>query len=139
MSLVCRRDDPLARARSVPLTDLRHRPFIDFPEGWGNRAIVDALFARGHVTRDVRVEVADVSTASMLIQQSLGIGFLPSDLPLAGDLAVVDLAHPLPSVVLGLASASRRPLSAVARVVASAIIAHAIDPVILPGAPDDPL
>lgn len=137
MSLVCRRDDPLAGGRSVPLADLQDRPFIDFPHDWGNRAIVDAHFAHAHVNRNVRVEVADVNTATTLIRQSLGIGFLPSDLALGDDLTVVDLADPPPTVVLGLASAVRRPMSAAVRVVARAIVARAR--LARPEAADQPL
>lgn len=122
MSLVCRRDHPLAVARAVRLADLEHQHFIDFPRDWGNRMIIDALFADHEVNRTVSIEVTDVSTAIALVRDALGIAFLPSDAALPDELDVVDLAESPPSTTLGLAHATQRPMSKAANILARAIL-----------------
>lgn len=116
---------PLTGARRVRLVDLEHQHFIDFPRGWGNRVIIDTLFASHQASRNVVVEVTEITTALTLIRNSLGIAFLPSDVALADELTVVDLAEPPPSITLGLASATHRPMSAAVSILARAIVAHA--------------
>lgn len=124
MSLVCRRDNPLSGARNVRLIDLEYQHFIDFPTGWGNRVIIDSLFASHQANRSVVVEVTEVTTALTMIRSSLGIAFLPSDVALPDELTVVDLAESPPSITLGLASATHRPMSAAVSILARAIVAH---------------
>ena len=124
MSLVCRRDHPLAQASNARVADLEAQPFVDFPSGWGNRMLFDDLFARHQTDRKVVVEVTEVHTALTLVRHALGIAFLPSELALPEELVVVDLADSPPSIAVGLASSTQRPLSAAAGIVARAIVAH---------------
>ncbi|MBP2703798.1 LysR family transcriptional regulator [Microbispora sp. RL4-1S] len=68
---------PLAGERSVPLARLADEEFIDFPPGYGNRAVVDRAFAAAAVERRVTLEVADMVTASAFVRHGLGVAFLP--------------------------------------------------------------
>jgi DNA-binding transcriptional LysR family regulator len=61
----------------LTLRDLEGAGFVDFPSGWGTRAIIDRAFAAAGVERYVGVEVADVTTFIQLIRSGLGLGFLP--------------------------------------------------------------
>jgi len=116
MVLVCRTDDPLAEVEQVSYGDLTERSFVDFPEQWGNRSLIDAMFAADHAERTVCVEVVDISTALRMVRGRLGLAFLPSE-ALQGnpDLTSVDLRHPPPGVDLGLAVARERPMSQATR------------------------
>jgi DNA-binding transcriptional LysR family regulator len=122
---VCRTDDPLAGVSGVPLDELAHRIFIDFPPEWGNRCIVDALFADAGLQRDVAVEAGDITTALDLVRSGLGIAFAPADAAARHeDLAVIGLAHGPAEVHLGLAVAADRPASAATRALLAALLAH---------------
>lgn len=74
--LVVPEGHPLARRRSVSLTELAGMSFVDGPPGYGNRTVVDSAFAAAGVERTVAVEVADIGTAAVCIRKGLGIGFL---------------------------------------------------------------
>ena len=112
LALACSAADPLAGRTSVAYRDVADRPFIDFPEQWGNRAIVDSMFAGEHVERRVSVEVVDVTTALRLTQGGLGLAFVPEEfIASAPGVVTVDLQHPPPAVELGLAVATDRPRS----------------------------
>lgn len=112
LALVCSADDALARRRSVSYRDIADRRFIDFPEPWGNRAVVDGMFADEHVERRVSLEVVDVATALRMTGGGLGLAFVPEEfVPSAPGVVKVDLAHPPPPVELGLAVARDRPRS----------------------------
>ncbi len=62
----------------VPLARLADETFIDFPPGWGNRALVDRAFAAAGLERQVLFEVADFPTAAGLVRHNLGVAFLPA-------------------------------------------------------------
>lgn len=76
--IVCRPDHPIAAAASPDLGTLAAEPFIDFPPGWGNRAVVDRAFAAAGLDRQVLFEVADFITAAALVRQGLGVAFVPA-------------------------------------------------------------
>lgn len=76
--LVCHPDHALAGQQAVPLRELADEPFIDFPPGWGNRAVVDRAFAAAGVDRQVSFEVAQFESAVGLVRHGLGVTFLPS-------------------------------------------------------------
>lgn len=67
---------PLAGAGQVSLAQLGEFPFVDSPQGFGNRVVVDRAFASAGVEREVTLEVADIGTAVAFIRAVLGIGFL---------------------------------------------------------------
>lgn len=76
--LICAAKHPLAGRDSVPLHELGAETFIDFPAGWGTRAIVDRAFAAAGVDRQVAFEVADYRTAAGLVGNGLGVAFIPA-------------------------------------------------------------
>lgn len=67
----------LADRPSVSLAETASASFIDFPEGWGNRAAVDRAFAATGVKRTIMTEVADFGLAIDLVRSDLGVAFLP--------------------------------------------------------------
>ncbi|MHB9863464.1 LysR family transcriptional regulator [Streptomyces sp. YIM S03343] len=122
---VCRADDPLAGVSEVALDELARRVFVDFPPEWGNRSIVDALFADAGLERDVAVEVGDITTALDLVRSGLGIAFAPAGAAdHCQDLTVIQLAREPDEVRLGLAVGADRPASAATRALLAALLAH---------------
>ena len=125
LALACHAQDPLAARHRVTYRDISERRFIDFPPQWGNRALVDNLFAARGATRDVALEVVDVSTALRMVRARLGIAFVPEEfLADAADLVRVDLRDPPPPVQLGLAIPADRPVSIATRALHHTIMSH---------------
>lgn len=112
LALACHSQDPLATRRQVTYREISDRRFIDFPPPWGNRAIIDDLFAADDVRRSVSLEVVDVSTALRMASARLGIAFVPEEfITDAKDLVSVDLRDPPPAIELGLGIPFDRPVS----------------------------
>ena len=78
LALICAAKHPLAGEKSVPLEALAEEAFIDFPVGWGTRAIIDRAFAAAGIDRQVSFEVADYATAAGLVGNGLGVAFVPT-------------------------------------------------------------
>lgn len=106
----------LAALSSVPLAELAEEQFVDFPLGYGNRAVVDRAFDAASLRRHVVLEVTDVGTGADFVRHGLGIAILPSFVvPEDPDLAVLtiddaDLVWPM-----AVASSATRAPSAAAR------------------------
>ncbi len=97
LGLACRSDDPLAHARNVTCADLADRRLIAFSAGWGNRAIVDSLFAAAGIERTVALEVVDTTTALTVIHRNLSLAFVPQEqIATRPGITQVDLAGPTP-------------------------------------------
>jgi DNA-binding transcriptional LysR family regulator len=110
--LVVREDHRLARRPSVGLDELAGETFVDFPVGYGNRTVVDQVFAAERVDRHVAHEVADLTTGAECVAEGLGIAFLPTvAIPDDPRLRVVEVAAPLWWYV-GVATATTRRASA---------------------------
>lgn len=101
--LMCSPDHPLAGQSAVGIADLAREPFIDYPEGWGIRSLIDAAFAAIEVRRTIRTEVTDFQLARALVHSDLGVSIVPEQaiddtvvgVPLREDLAwKVQLARP---------------------------------------------
>lgn len=75
---VCPDTHHLAGRKRVSLAELADEPFIDFPEGWGNRTTVDAAFAAAGLNRTVHTEVVSFTMAIELVREGLGVAFLPA-------------------------------------------------------------
>ncbi|HEX6357174.1 LysR family transcriptional regulator [Actinophytocola sp.] len=94
-------DHPLASSEEpLSLADLAGETWIDAPEGYGNRTVVDAAFARAGLSREVALEVPDANTIPGLVAAGLGIGFLPPGIPVpptvhTPQLATDDLYWPM--------------------------------------------
>ena len=114
--LICGHGHPLAAAGEATLESLANETFIDYPVGWGSRAIVDRAFAAAGVERQVAFEVSESETTAGLVRHGLGVAFVPTSAAPAMDGVVpVPVAEAsLDWQVLVATSATRQP-SAVAR------------------------
>lgn len=74
----CGPEHRLAGAREVSVADLGDEAFIDYPTGWGNRTIVDRMFATAGVARRIRTEVTDFRLARNLVCRGLGVTIVPA-------------------------------------------------------------
>jgi DNA-binding transcriptional LysR family regulator len=63
--------------KAVRLDQLADEPFIDCPEGWGIRSVVDHAFKAAGVSRTVSHEVTDIGLAADLVRHQLGVAILP--------------------------------------------------------------
>jgi DNA-binding transcriptional LysR family regulator len=114
--LICRPGHPLTAGPPVSLEQLAAEPFIDFPPGWGNRAVVDRAFASAGLDRQVLFEVADYAAAAGLVRHGLGIAFLPASTTAdISDLAQLRLSPRPLQWRLSVATPSARRPSASAR------------------------
>lgn len=106
LGLACPPGHRLADAHGVHYRQLVGETFIDFPAEWGNRTIVDSLFAAERCQRTVAIEVTNVGAALTLVAGGLGLCFVPEQF-IDGDAHVtaVDLHRPPPSIPLGAAIA----------------------------------
>ncbi len=129
LALACHSQDPLATRRQVTYRDISERRFIDFPQHWGNRALIDNLFAAHDVRRHVSLEVVDVSTALRMTSARLGIAFVPEEfITAATGLVRVDLRDPPPAIQLGLGIPIDRPVSAATRALRRTILSRCSPP-----------
>lgn len=78
MVLICAPGHWLAGSPEVSVSVLAEEAFVDFPVGWGTRAITDRAFAAAGVERQVAFEVASYGTAASLVGNGLGIAFVPA-------------------------------------------------------------
>jgi DNA-binding transcriptional LysR family regulator len=120
--LICALEHPLAKRDVVPLDALAAETFVDFPVGWGTRAIVDRAFAAAGIDRQVAFEVADLRTAAGLVSNGLGVAFIPaSAAPGLDGVAQVSTEPPLDWRILVATSATRKA-SAAARAFLAALL-----------------
>lgn len=77
IDLVVPDDHPLAVRDSVPIEELAGLDFIDFPVGYGNRAVADRAFAAASVPRRVVIEITDLASGADFLRHGLGIALLP--------------------------------------------------------------
>ncbi len=70
-------EHPLARRRTLSLTDLADEPFVDTPEGFGHRVRLERAFAAAELVRTVRTEVADLATVPGYVRAGLGVAVVP--------------------------------------------------------------
>lgn len=86
--LICAPEHPLASvsrgradgadgAAGVPLSAVAGETFIDFPGGWGSRAVVDRAFTAAGIDRQVAFEVTDYATVAALVGSGLGVAMMP--------------------------------------------------------------
>jgi DNA-binding transcriptional LysR family regulator len=88
------RDHALAESTQLRLRDLADEHFVDAPQGFGNRDVLDgALSVRG-IVRDVRAEVTETSAIPVFVATGIGIALLPELLiPPSVDIVVIPLAE----------------------------------------------
>jgi DNA-binding transcriptional LysR family regulator len=131
--LICGPKHPLTSAADVTLNVLANETFVDFPAGWGTRAISDRAFAAAGLERQVAFEVPDYATASSLVRNGLGVAFIPETAAarLTG-VAQVPLAPASLEWQIQVATAATRRLSAAGRAFLSDLLARASSPRELP-------
>jgi DNA-binding transcriptional LysR family regulator len=61
----------------VRIEDLADELFVDFPTGYGNRLVIDRAFAAAGISRQVAIEVMDITSAADFVREGLGISILP--------------------------------------------------------------
>lgn len=83
-------DHPLASS-PLSLSALAGETWIDGPEGFGNRAVVDMAFGRAALSREVALEVADTRWVPSFVAAGLGIGFIPPGIPVPPGVHVREL------------------------------------------------
>ncbi|WP_137824693.1 LysR family transcriptional regulator [Brevibacterium sp. 2SA] len=75
--LVVADDHELATQSTVTLADIAEDPFIDFPAGFGLRAIADDAFRAVGLRRSVMVESSTAAMILAFVRNGLGIALLP--------------------------------------------------------------
>jgi len=113
----CADSHRLAGRKRVSLSEIADEPFIDFPEGWGNRTTVDAAFAASGLRRTVHTEVVSFGMATELVREGLGVAFLPESALQSGQGTGIRAIHTPLVWRIQLARSAARQASAAERVV----------------------
>jgi DNA-binding transcriptional LysR family regulator len=125
MELVLPAGHRLATIPEVRIADLADEQFVDFPIGYGNRTVVDRAFAVAGVSRQVALEVMDLTTGASFVRHGLGVAILPRfAVPDDGDLMVRPVAEADLDWPLGVATSAVRAPGAAARALLGMIDDH---------------
>ncbi|MEV4800280.1 LysR substrate-binding domain-containing protein [Nonomuraea sp. NPDC049421] len=112
LRLLVPEDHPLAGRSAVGLADVAGEPFIDMPLGFGQREAVDEAFARAELSRQVTVEVSDVTTIPEYVAHGLGVALLPEAFPAGPGVRALPLETELSWTLSVIRSARRKPTRA---------------------------
>ncbi|MFG1925479.1 LysR family transcriptional regulator [Cryptosporangium sp. NPDC048952] len=77
LDLVVPAGHPLAERNEVRLTDFADEPFVDFPVGYGNRAVTDRAFAAADLQRSVSIEIVNIGAGADFVRHGMGVALLP--------------------------------------------------------------
>lgn len=116
--LVCRKDQPPARAASLRWAELEGLPLIRISAETGNRILVDDVLGKRRDSMDWRYEVQRATTAVSFARAGVGYALVPRlafDLGDGGDLAAVPLVEPVVYRTLGVLSRKGLPLGPAAQ------------------------
>jgi DNA-binding transcriptional LysR family regulator len=116
--LLCRRDDPLASARSLPWSVFASHPFIASQPRSSIRPITDAVFVQKRMALRPVLEYPSVAACGALVAAGLGLTALPAlalRLVDMRQLAQVPLQRPVISRSVGIVTRIGRSLSPVAK------------------------
>ena len=91
------------------------RSFVDFGPGWGARVATDELFRSAGLRRNTTFEVNDIPLFVDLVEQGLGIGFVPPGMAAATARLRYVTVDPSPTWQVAVAQPPRALLSAAAR------------------------
>ncbi|HEY0249734.1 MAG TPA: LysR family transcriptional regulator [Gryllotalpicola sp.] len=83
---------PLATRTRVGLAELAAEPFVDTPEGFGNRVFLDRALQAAGLQRAVAAEVADLSAVAAYVAVGLGVAVLPAIVHLPPGVVAVPVA-----------------------------------------------
>jgi DNA-binding transcriptional LysR family regulator len=97
---------PLAARDSVTLHDLAEERFVDSPDGFGNRVVIERAFAEAGIPRVVSTVVSDLGEIPRFVAADLGVAVVP-ELGLAPPAGTVAVPLVDPVVAWSLSVASR--------------------------------
>ena len=126
---VLRRDDPLARRRTLPLSALAERPLLLSPAGTVTSDLVlDACRSAG-MTPTVRITLASAEALRETARQGLGPAILPAGLVAASDPDLVELPLVAPELLRDIwlvqrRGAEGRAIAVVAEAIFAAVVAR---------------
>jgi DNA-binding transcriptional LysR family regulator len=120
LSLVCRRDHPLAAnaKKAVRWTELAEHPVITVRPGYGIRPLIDGTAARAGTVLNVVNEVSFLSTALWMTASGMGVSIMPSAFAKAANdpaLVVRPFTAPRVSRDISVVTKRGRSLSAASR------------------------
>jgi DNA-binding transcriptional LysR family regulator len=122
MRLVLPPGHPAASRAGLTLADLAAERWIDSPPGFGNRSLVDAVFAETSLTRTVSLEVADVPSIPDYVAAGLGVAIVPEFTALdPAQVRVLDVPGHTLTWPMSLATSEGRPERAVVRAFAALV------------------
>lgn len=99
LSIICRKDSPLAKKRTLRWTDLPHQSIITLKQGSGIRRLIDQTLSEIHLDIRPAYEVNYLSTALHMTSKGLGVSILPSYfIDYASDLDLIALKLIKPAV-----------------------------------------
>jgi len=94
---ILRRGHRLGERATVSLADLADEPFVDFPQGFGQRRVTDQAFGDAGLDRHVSVEVVGTAAAGEFVRHGLGVAVLPRTAgPMPDGVRSIPLSGPVP-------------------------------------------
>ena len=122
MMLICAPEHPLAKRRSVRISELGGESFIDHPTGWERAPqSTDHSPAPACGARSTAYEVGDTPSVINLVDHGLGVALLPPSIVPPGDnIRLVPVRGSTPQWEVSIALPSNRPPTAAARAFADA-------------------
>jgi DNA-binding transcriptional LysR family regulator len=123
--LACPPGHRLGRRRQpLDLADLDGERFIDVPQGWGVRTVVDRAFRELGLSREIVVEVADLPLTSELVRAGLGFAFMAPSMVSGVPRPVLRRVRSAPTFAVSLLTPEPiRALSAASRKMADLVLA----------------
>jgi DNA-binding transcriptional LysR family regulator len=79
---------PLGHQSAVSLATLAAEPFIELPVGFAQRDVVDHIFARHGLRREIVVEVMDLAMMPLYVAHGMGVALLPDSFAAEIDLPI---------------------------------------------------
>lgn len=86
---------PLAKKRQVTLAEIAGESFIDFPEGFGQRSVTDAMFRDAGLMRSISTETTTTALVTAFVRENIGIALLPESATV-GQPGITTLQFPAP-------------------------------------------
>ena len=116
LDLVVPREHRLNGHHTVAISELADEPFVDFPPGYGNRAVTDRAFTAAGLRRRVTIEITDIADGVDFVRHGLGVAFRPRGAAIAyNDLTTLKVADAALDWPVSLAVPTQRSVSAATR------------------------
>ncbi|MGK5740404.1 LysR family transcriptional regulator [Micromonospora sp. URMC 103] len=116
---------PLAGRETVTLAEVADETFIDCPAGYANRTTNDQAFGAAGLTRQIAMEVADVTVAAEFVRHGLGVAILPvRSVPPGPDVTALRVTDQSLDWALHAATATGRRVSAAASALLTMVDGH---------------